>query len=667
MFSLGATIGSAAPRITVKKEFGMDSFGEPRPLLLAAVVKKELREDGFVEPSPLLLAAVKKELGLEPGPLLPSAPASEQQASRDSAPSEAQGLLHPHSLTEDLPGSETPRPSTAPFAGKRLRPHCWNVWTVVGVLFGCSEEVKTVVGVPQGCSGNVNVKTVIGVPQGCSGNVKTTVGVLQGCSGNVWTVVGVLQGCSGNVNFKTVIGVPKAAPGTSTSRPSSASPKAAPGTSRPPSASSKAAPGTSGPSLASSPAPKKSKPSSVSSPPAPKKSKASSVSSPPAPKKSKPSSASSSPAPKRSKQLSSASSSAASRTSKPSSASSSAAPGTSRPPSASSKAAPGTSRPPSASSKTAPGTSRPASAISVVAASTSRRTSAVPQYTVVGHGTSFRGWCLFSGCSESFSSWEAYLEHSKSKHDPFVCSVCGFSSHGKPHGVMDSTCSLCPARFTEMQLLRTHQKGFHRVVEASSPPGNLRVVGWCPSLYCEHPASSWEDHVSHQRTCHPLPRGSGDAMCDLCLQTGPASGLPYHVHAHHYEDTGCPLCSARIIGDLSQHMAQFHHVRRDGSVPAVLGWCMRSGCHSSFSCWEDFVQHFIHWHANVRDPALTCHLCLAPLKTASHAQQHMDAHFNPRAEHFTCSGCPARFLQRKFFIAHMKIFHRFVLTPCGRK
>ncbi|XP_034252321.1 GDNF-inducible zinc finger protein 1-like [Thrips palmi] len=214
----------------------------------------------------------------------------------------------------------------------------------------------------------------------------------------------------------------------------------------------------------------------------------------------------------------------------------------------------------------------------------------------------------------------------------------------------------CSAGFSSWERYADHYNSTHQ--SASGSPDSRPVIGWCTYPHCGRPFCSWEEHVLHQRMCH-ANRAQVDAMCSLCLQMEPVGGLPGHLQLHRKGDVACPLCSARFVdGDVSSHMTQFHHVRPDGSVPAVLGWCTKSGCGSSFCSWEDYVQHNIHQHSMVSDPALVCHLCLRQHGNLAEAKEHIKEHSNASTEPFKCEMCPARFFNFRHRSSHMRRFHR---------
>ncbi|XP_034247645.1 uncharacterized protein LOC117649219 [Thrips palmi] len=235
------------------------------------------------------------------------------------------------------------------------------------------------------------------------------------------------------------------------------------------------------------------------------------------------------------------------------------------------------------------------------------------------------------------------------------------------------------------------------------------TIGWCTFALCEEPFSSWGDHVSHQKTGHyGISASQSDAVCSLCLEVYPLGGLPAHLEAHSVEDEACSLCSARFLGDASDHYRDFHRVAANGNhtapapalaaaprisvksdfsmdrfgsrtplllsaapravqqqqqaadasapegdrveavddAPAVLGWCTALRCSAEFSSWESYVAHFRERH----DSSL-CALCLE-----FHSEPHGDLDLQ-------CSRCPARFLDGTRLLVHKRLFHRVSEPP----
>ncbi|XP_034251964.1 uncharacterized protein LOC117651757 [Thrips palmi] len=279
----------------------------------------------------------------------------------------------------------------------------------------------------------------------------------------------------------------------------------------------------------------------------------------------------------------------------------------------------------------------------------------------VGDVIAVLGWCTFPGCSEDFASWAGYVEHCLQRHGRSLCPTC-LNVHAAQHGDADAKCALCSARFVDSQALRVHKNFFHRAFDSiTSRKWHLRiqearaVIGWCTFPHCGRAFLSWEEHVVHQKESHLAPT-QDDTVCDLCLAVKPVAGLPDHLEAHRLWDAPCSLCAARFIADNTDHRQQFHHATSDGEVPAVLGWCIDTGCESSFSRWQDHVQHFLlhHW---TLDADLVCRVCLARFQSQDEAKEHLKDHASPGKQQFRCTSCPVGFLTLKHFRKHMSHFH----------
>ncbi|XP_034256782.1 zinc finger and BTB domain-containing protein 17-like [Thrips palmi] len=262
------------------------------------------------------------------------------------------------------------------------------------------------------------------------------------------------------------------------------------------------------------------------------------------------------------------------------------------------------------------------------------------------------GWCTFTGCVTAFDSWNAYVDHFKTRHRPLACSAC-LEEHSEPHGEADRKCTMCPARFLDRVRLHVHRCLFHHDVGSPSPPQprwkeGEGVVGWCPIAQCGQPFSSWDEQVAHQRTTH----FKATEQCPLCLDEDPVGGLPAHLQAHQLGDAACSVCSARVLGDVDRHLRLYHDV---ASAP-VLGWCAASHCDSAFGSWGDHLQHLQRRHWKSIHPARVCHLCLRILDDAEQTATHLEDH--SRQTQYKCKWCWAQFFNAESRKDHMKFFHR---------
>lgn len=155
-----------------------------------------------------------------------------------------------------------------------------------------------------------------------------------------------------------------------------------------------------------------------------------------------------------------------------------------------------------------------------------------------------------------------------------------------------------------------------------------------------------------------------EVLCLLCLETDPDGGLENHLQAHSNGDVPCPLCSARVLGDVVDHLTLFHDVTSgvvtSGQVTSgdVIGWCAAKDCGSSFACWADHVQHLKRRHWQSIHPGRVCRLCLRILGSVHEARRHLEFHACARTTHFPCKWCEAQFFTAAARKDHMLYYHR---------
>ncbi|XP_034237178.1 zinc finger and SCAN domain-containing protein 10-like isoform X2 [Thrips palmi] len=354
------------------------------------------------------------------------------------------------------------------------------------------------------------------------------------------------------------------------------------------------------------------------------------------------------------------------------------------------------------------------------------------------------GWCTVEGCSEAAVSWKSHVLHYQRCHldpsdDRSVCSLClsrvsSYEDHSVLHRINDVRCTACEARFVYQEALRKHWIQFHRrnppetpaasqaastplsrAVPAlsaastsstaatashapSAPPSSSRSaskdrgpartveVGWCSVKNCGQAFTSWKDYVNHHMSSH-IKAAQRGVTCVTCLDVYPTGGLADHLEAHSRGEEQCSLCTARFIGaaSLMRHKRDFHHVTRDGNLPAfvpasvhalapdstpatqgcslgnfggLIGRCTAKGCQSMFRSWEDFVAHFKATHCRKGSGnCQVCHLCLTRLSTADDASRHMAKHSKGKGQGHPCKKCSARFFKTKRLNNHISTFH----------